>query len=266
MHFQRLVAFMTIALPLAGVACGGTTQFAGAQPVTIAATPLPPLPAPPLPPAPIPEPVKPPPRVELRDNKIDFKEKIQFEVNKAIIKPESASLLHDIADVIKANPQVKKISIEGHASAEGNAATNKKLSDDRAKAVMAYEIKKEGVDAARLSAKGWGSEKPLVPNDTEEGREKNRRVDFLVMEQDVTQKKIEIDPMTGKERVIDEKKETQTAPAPAATPGSTPVTQGTKPDAKAEKKADPKAEPKKAMPKPPTPTPPVDPTKAGGKK
>ncbi len=263
MHFQRLIASMIIALPLAGVACGGTTQFAGSQPLTIAATPLPPLQAPPLPPAPIPEPVKPPPRVELRDNKIDFKEKIQFEVNKAIIKPESASLLHDIAEVIKANPQVKKISIEGHASSEGNAATNKKLSDDRAKAVMAYEIKKEGVDAARLSAKGWGIEKPLVPNDTEEGREKNRRVDFLVMEQDVTQKKVEIDPTTGKERVIDEKKETQTAPAPAATPGSTPTTQGTKPDVKAEAKA---TEPKKAMPKPPTPTPPVDTTKAGGKK
>jgi outer membrane protein OmpA-like peptidoglycan-associated protein len=261
MPFPRLVASILIALPLAGVACGGSTQFAGAQPLTIAATPLPPIPAPPLPPAPIPEAPKPPPRVELRDNKIDFKEKIQFEVNKAIIKPESFSLLHDIADVINKNPQVKKISIEGHASAEGNAAVNKKLSDERAKAVMAYCIKKENVDATRLTAKGWGSEKPLVPNDTEEGREKNRRVDFLVMEQDVTQKHVEIDPTTGKERILDEKKETQTAPVD---PMATPPKPG---DAKAGDPKDPKKAPKKApVTTPPAPpAPPADATKAGKK-
>ncbi|MEO6577223.1 MAG: OmpA family protein, partial [Polyangiaceae bacterium] len=144
-----------------------------------------------------------------------------------------------------------------HASSEGNAATNKTLSDARAKAVMAYVIKKESVDAARLSAKGWGSEKPLVPNDTEEGREKNRRVDFLVMEQDVTQKKVEIDPTTGKERVIDEKKETQTTPAPA---GTMPAKTG---DAKTGDPKDPKKAPKKA----PVTTPPAPPAPpAAGKK
>ncbi len=256
MPFPRLVASILIALPLAGVACGGSTQFAGAQPLTIAATPLPPIPAPPLPPAPIPEPPKPAPRVELRDNKIDFKEKIQFEVNKAVIKPESFSLLHDIADVINKNPQVKKISIEGHASSEGNAAVNKTLSDARAKAVMAYIIKKESVDASRVAAKGWGSEKPIVPNDTEEGREKNRRVDFLVMEQDVTQKKVEIDPTTGKEKILDEKKETQMAPVD---PTATPAKAG---DAKAGDPKDPKKAPKKAPVTPPAPPAPP----AAGKK
>jgi len=155
---------------------------------------------------------KPPARVELRDNKIEIKEKIQFEVNKATIKEASFSLLHEIADVIKANPQVKKLSIEGHASAEGNAAKNKKLSDERAKSVMDHLVKKEGIDVARLAAKGWGVEKPIAGNDTEEGREKNRRVEFLVTEQDVTQKKVEIDPATGKERVVEEKRETQKAP------------------------------------------------------
>jgi OOP family OmpA-OmpF porin len=192
--------------------CAGTTQFASAQPFAIAGTPPP---APPPPPPPKEEPPKPAPRVELRDNKIDFKEKIQFEVNKAIIKEASFSLLHDIAEVIKKNPQVKKISIEGHASAEGGAAANKKLSDERAKAVVEHLVKKEQVDAARLSAKGWGIEKPIASNDNEEGREKNRRVEFLVIEQDVTQKKVEIDPTTGKERVVEEKKDTvkaETAP------------------------------------------------------
>jgi OOP family OmpA-OmpF porin len=147
--------------------------------------------------------------VELRDNKIEFKEKIQFEVNKAVIKPESFSLLHDIGEVIKQNPQVKKLSIEGHASAEGDAKKNKKLSDERAKSVVKHLVEKEGIDAARMTAKGWGVEKPIAPNDNEEGREKNRRVEFLVVEQDVTQKKVEVDATTGKEKIVEAKTLTQ---------------------------------------------------------
>ena len=229
MHSRHLSYLTALTLALGAVACGGATQFQSTSPIAIAGTPPPPPPAPPPPP---PEPPKPAPRVELRDNKIDFKEKIQFEVNKAIIKQESFSLLHDIAEVIKANAQVKKLSIEGHASAEGDAKKNKKLSDDRAKSVMEHLIKKEGIDAARLAAKGWGSEKPIGDNATEEGREKNRRVEFLVVEQDVTQKKVEIDPATGKEKVVEEKKETQKAPD--AAPGG----DAKKPEEK--KPADPK--------------------------
>jgi len=118
---------------------------------------------------------------------------------------------------------VKKLSIEGHASAEGDAKKNKTLSDQRAKSVMDHLVKTEGVEAARLGAKGWGIEKPLAGNDTEEGREKNRRVEFLVVEQDVTQKKVEIDPTTGKEKVVGVKKETVSAPADAA---ATPAAAG----------------------------------------
>ncbi len=227
-------------LVIGGAACGGVTQFAGAQPFVIAGTPPPPPPPPPK----AEEPPKPPPRVELRDNKIDFKEKIQFEANKAIIKEASFSLLHDIAEVIKQNQQVKKISIEGHASAEGAAAKNKKLSDERAKSVMEHLVKKEGIDAARLAAKGWGVEKPIADNGTEEGREKNRRVEFLVVEQDVTQKKVEIDPSTGTERVVEEKKEThkaaETAPPSADKPAEAKKLMDTKKPADAKKAGDEK--------------------------
>lgn len=188
------------------VGCGGTTQFAGDQAFAIIGSRPPPPPPPPKE-----EPPAPPPRVELRDNKIEFAEKIQFEVNKATIKSESFSLLHDIAEVIKKNPQVKKLSIEGHASAEGNAKKNKTLSDARAKAVLDHLVKQEGVDAARLSAKGWGVEKPIASNDSEEGREKNRRVEFLVLEQDVTLKKVEIDATTGKEKVVEVKTKVEKA-------------------------------------------------------
>lgn len=222
---------------LGTAACGGVTRFAAAQPFAIAGT---------LPPPPREDP-KPPPRVELRDNRIEFKEKIQFEVDKAVIKEESFSLLHDIAEVIKKNPQVKKISIEGHASAEGDARYNKKLSDERSKSVMEFLSKREGVEGDRLLARGWGEEKPIASNDTEEGREKNRRVEFLVVQQDITAKKIEIDPSTGKERVVDEKKESYKAPEVAPPTGAeTPMLAADTNKAKGPKADEPrKAENKK---------------------
>lgn len=201
-------------LLVALVGCGSPIQFQGAQAFAIAGTPA----APPPPPPPKVEAPKPPARVELRDNKIEFKEKIQFEVNKAVIKEASFGLLKEIGDVIKQNPQVKKLSIEGHASSEGEAKRNKELSDQRAKAVMDHLVKKEGIDAAKLASKGWGAEKPIADNATEDGKEKNRRVEFLVVEQDVTKKKVEIDPTTGKEKVVEEHKESLKAPGADTTP------------------------------------------------
>ncbi len=209
MHFTRTGSkVLSHAALFAGtlfvVACGGVVQFQGQSALAVTGTP----PAPPAPPPPKEEPPPPPARVEVRDNKIEIKEKIQFEVNKATILPESFSLMDEIADTVKKNPQIKKLSIEGHASAEGDAKKNLKLSDDRAKSVMKYLVDK-GVDAGRLVAKGFGSSKPIADNSTEEGREKNRRVEFVIVEQDITQKKVEVDPTTGKEKVIEERKTTE---------------------------------------------------------
>jgi outer membrane protein OmpA-like peptidoglycan-associated protein len=193
MTFARSAIPFAVVAALGGLAgCAGKIQFSGSQPVQIAGTERKQAEAPP------------PPRVELRDNKIVFDEKIQFEYNQAVIKPESFSLLHEIADVIEKNAQVKKIQIDGHASAEGSPAHNKWLSDQRAKAVMKHLIEKESIAAERLVAKGWGIEQPIASNDDEAGREKNRRVEFNVIDQVVTQKQVEIDPRTGKERVLSE--------------------------------------------------------------
>src|SRR3954470_8332003 len=163
--FITLTALLTGAIILS--ACGGgTTVFQGAGAIAITGTP----PAPPPPPPPPPkkeEPPAPPPRVEVRDNKIEFKEKIQFENNKSVILPQSFGLLDDIVKVIKENPQAKKIAIEGHVSAEGDAKRNLTLSDERAKAVMKYCVD-HGVDAKRLTAKGFGITKPIADNATEE--------------------------------------------------------------------------------------------------
>jgi OOP family OmpA-OmpF porin len=194
--FITLTALLTGALILP--ACGGgTTVFQGAGAIAVTGTP----PAPPPPPPPkVEEPPPPPPRVEIRNNKIEFKEKIQFENNKSVILPQSFSLLDDITKVFKDNPQIKKVSIEGHASAEGDPKRNLTLSDERAKAVAKY-IADHGIDAKRLTAKG---------------REKNRRVEFNIIEQDVTKKKVEIDPKTGKEKVVEETKTTVTEKEAAA--------------------------------------------------
>ena len=158
-----------------------------------------------------------PPRVEVRDNKIEIHEKIQFDFDKAVIKEASFSLMAEIGDVIKKNPQIKRIRIEGHASSEGNADHNKKLSDERAKAVMKY-LTDHGTPTGELTAVGYGSDKPIADNATEDGREQNRRVEFMITEQDVTEKKVEIDPKSGKEKVVDEKHETMKSPDSGASP------------------------------------------------
>lgn len=214
------------ALLLVPFGCGGVTIFRGAASMSIVGS---------LPPPPPPKEEAPPPRVEVRDNKIAISEKIQFDFNKATIKPESNSLLDEIVTVIKKNPQIKKIAIDGHASAEGIAIFNKKLSDERAKSVMAY-LTSHGIEVERLSAHGWGSEKPIAENTTEEGREKNRRVEFNIVEQDVTQRKVELDPATGKEkRVLETSTQSIKSPEPPS-PSPAPESAKTQKHATAPKK------------------------------
>jgi OOP family OmpA-OmpF porin len=196
-------AVLLSAVGLAG--CGGVTVFQDQTPVAVMGT----LPAPPPAPEPEPEP-EPPPRVELKEDKIEIHEKIQFEYNSANILEVSHSLLNEVADVIKKTPRIKKIQVEGHASSDGSDDYNMRLSDKRAKAVRAYLIT-QGVGKDKLVAKGFGETKPIADNETEAGREKNRRVEFNIIEQDVIQKKVQIDPKTGKETVLEQKKVTEGA-------------------------------------------------------
>lgn len=142
--------------------------------------------------------VEPPPpapqkRVEVRDNKIQINEKIQFAFDSDKILPVSHDLLNEVAKVIKENPHIKKIEVEGHASAEGPDEHNMKLSNRRAKSVLKYLTEQAGVSKGMLTSKGFGETRPIADNETEEGREKNRRVEFTITDQEVTQTKVEID-------------------------------------------------------------------------
>ncbi len=173
------------------IGCSKTVAFTGEQTLKVSAAP---------PAAPVAE----QPRVELRDNRIVIHEKVQFEYDKATILPVSHSLLDQVVAVIQQNKHIKKLQVEGHASSEGDRAHNQKLSDERARSVRKYLVDK-GIPADLLLAKGFGVDKPIADNASEAGREQNRRVEFNIIEQDVTQKRVEVDTVTGKEKVLEEK-------------------------------------------------------------
>jgi OOP family OmpA-OmpF porin len=102
---------------------------------------------------------------------------INFDTGKYDIKPESQPIIDQIAQLMKDNPELK-LSIEGHTDNVGTAQNNKVLSENRAKSVM-NAVMSLGVDASRLTAVGWGQEKPVADNRTEDGRAKNRRVEIV---------------------------------------------------------------------------------------
>jgi len=102
---------------------------------------------------------------------------INFDANKAVIKDDSRPVLDQVAALLRENPALK-LSVEGHTDNTGAPERNKTLSLDRAKAVVAA-LQAAGIDAKRLATVGWGQEKPLADNATEEGRAKNRRVELV---------------------------------------------------------------------------------------
>jgi OmpA-OmpF porin, OOP family len=102
---------------------------------------------------------------------------INFDTGKADIKPESQGTIGQIAALLAAHPELK-VSIEGHTDNAGTPASNKTLSEARARAVMAAVVK-AGAAPARLAAVGWGQEKPIADNRSEDGRAKNRRVEIV---------------------------------------------------------------------------------------
>lgn len=102
---------------------------------------------------------------------------INFETGKSTVVKESLPLVDQLAAALKEDPDFK-ISIEGHTDNTGTPAANKTLSEQRAQAVLKALVAK-GIDASRLSAKGWGQEKPVADNATEEGKAMNRRVEIV---------------------------------------------------------------------------------------
>jgi outer membrane protein OmpA-like peptidoglycan-associated protein len=109
----------------------------------------------------------------------DF-DRLLFDTGKATLQPASQDQLTDIAEILKAYPQVK-IRIGGYTDNTGDPAANLQLSQQRADSVMA-ELTQLGVDPSRMSAKGYGQDNPVADNSTDEGRQQNRRISLRVTE------------------------------------------------------------------------------------
>lgn len=107
----------------------------------------------------------------------DF-DRLTFETGSATLKPESQEQLKNIAEILKAFPNVN-IKLGGYTDNTGNANSNLKLSGDRAASVKG-ELVKLGIDGGRLESEGYGQEHPVASNDTEEGRAQNRRISVRV--------------------------------------------------------------------------------------
>lgn len=120
--------------------------------------------------------------VVVRGDKLVILEKVLFAQGKDTILKRSFALLQSVKDTLTANPSITKVRIEGHTDDVGNDGNNQKLSEKRASAVLRFLVE-AGVDPERLLAVGYGEAKPLVPNDNDTNREKNRRVEFTILEQ-----------------------------------------------------------------------------------
>ncbi|MCC6810809.1 MAG: OmpA family protein [Deltaproteobacteria bacterium] len=214
------------------------------------------------------------PEVVLEDNKI-LTRQARFETNKADILPEYSAVLDELANFMKRHVEIELVAVHGHTDIEGTRQRNQALSNERAEAVLGYLVSK-GVEKSRLQAKGFGQDKPIASNRTPEGKAKNRRVEFVVLQKNEGKEpkklpkkeepKKEEPPPTPPppvEEKVDEPKPLPVEPTPAPAPAPEP-----KKEEKGPKPLTPKEEPKKEEPKPtPAPEPKKEePKPAGGPK
>lgn len=128
------------------------------------------------PPAPAPKPAAVPAPLK---EKVTISLNVEFDTDKAVVKDNYYNEIKKVADFMKEFPDTH-VTIEGHTDAIGSQEYNQALSERRAGSVRQYLIDKFGMDGSRISAVGYGEDLPVDTNDTEEGRQKNRRVDAVM--------------------------------------------------------------------------------------
>jgi OOP family OmpA-OmpF porin len=105
---------------------------------------------------------------------------VPFDVNKTNINPTGAKVLDKNGGVMKEYPNMK-VEISGHADKTGPEVANKVISEKRSKSCKQYLMDKFNISEDRMTTKGYGSSKPIADNSTKEGRDKNRRVEFIIL-------------------------------------------------------------------------------------
>jgi OOP family OmpA-OmpF porin len=121
--------------------------------------------------------------IHLEGSVVRVLQQVHFATASATILPDSFPMLQEIANLLKANAQIKRMTIDGHTDDRGDNDMNKRLSDARARSVMQW-LNQHGVESERLEAHGYGEEKPIADNATAEGRATNRRVEFKILDED----------------------------------------------------------------------------------
>ena len=119
----------------------------------------------------------------IKGEKILILDKVFFVTGKDQIIQKSYSVLNAVTKTLKDNPKIKKVRVEGHTDSRAGQDINQPLSERRAAAVVKYLVKK-GIDASRLESVGFGETRPIDTNDTDEGMQRNRRVEFTILEQE----------------------------------------------------------------------------------
>ena len=195
MRSRTLLVIALGASPAALTSCATPQDKAACYPVSSWTMPAmhcpaaaPPVVVAPPPPEPTPEPAKPEPEpsvpqtAEVKSEKIELSETVQFETDSSVLLGRSKTLLDEVVKALSDHPEVKRVLIEGYTDSKAGTRHNQKLSEDRVASVKAYLVDK-GIDAKRLKTKGFGETHPVASNKTEEGRAKNRRVEFRILKQ-----------------------------------------------------------------------------------
>lgn len=121
------------------------------------------------------------PNVVVTPKEIKLKETVHFQHDSAEILPDSMAIIEEIADVMSKNENIALVEIQGHTDNTGSAPYNQRLSQERAEAVK-EALMVLGIAGSRLTAKGYGQEKPLLPNVSDANRARNRRVQLMILE------------------------------------------------------------------------------------
>ncbi|XXT20011.1 OmpA family protein [Sorangium sp. So ce429] len=119
--------------------------------------------------------------VRVTETEIVILQQVQFDIGKATIRPVSNELLDEVAGVLKDHPEILKIEVQGHTDDRGTRQFNTKLSQARAESVLRALVER-GIAVERMQAKGYGPDVPIAENKTEAGRQKNRRVQFNIID------------------------------------------------------------------------------------
>ncbi len=123
------------------------------------------------------------PKVIVVAGEVKILERIEFDNNKATLRAVSNDVLKAVADTLKAHADIKRVQVQGHTDNRGARPYNQILSRNRAATVKQWLIN-AGVEASRLESVGFGQDKPIDTNETTEGRQNNRRVQFIILETD----------------------------------------------------------------------------------